>query len=167
MKQNKDREEFEKKIEDFEDWYDDAESVDGRDKNRDILWNYFQSYTQKKVEEVKCQDCSLEDKHICPDDRSTTRISRHCAGEDIQTIAGTLLKSKEWKEWYKYASKNMLFDVDETETVDMMSDGHFNSFIKFTKSKVRTELLEEIKKQIRDLQEEPTRAGIINLIEKL
>jgi hypothetical protein len=53
MKQNKDREEFEKKIEDFEDWYDDAESVDSRDKNRDILWNYFQSYTQKKVEEYK------------------------------------------------------------------------------------------------------------------
>jgi hypothetical protein len=107
-----------------------------------------QTLTQQRTE-LKCEDCSPEDKHICPTDRSTTRISRHCAGEDIQTIAGTLLKSKEWKEWYKYASENMLFDVDETETVDMMSDGHFNSFIEFTKSKVRTELLEEIKNYFR------------------
>ncbi len=119
-------------------WLDEDKTICNADKD------YILSFFDKQRTELKCEDCSPEDKHICPTDRSTTRISRPCAGQDIQTIAGTLLKSKEWKEWYKYASENMLFDVDETETVDMMSDGHFNSFIEFTKSKARTELLEEI-----------------------
>jgi hypothetical protein len=125
-------------MKDFKKWLDEDKTICKADKD------YILSFFDKQRTELKCEDCSPEDKHICPTDRSTTRISRPCAGQDIQTIAGTLLKSKEWKEWYKYASENMLFDVDETETVDMMSDGHFNSFIEFTKSKARTELLEEI-----------------------
>lgn len=79
------------------------------------------------------QDEVREDKYICQADHSTTRIARatECCGGYHQTIAGALLKSKYWKEWYDHASKNMLFDVDETLTVDAMSDEHFESFMKF------------------------------------
>lgn len=73
--------------------------------------------------------------HIIPDDDSTTIISRPCSGcGKHQTIAGALLGSAEWKLWYDHASKNMLYDVDETLTIDAMSDEHFRDFIKFVKN---------------------------------
>ena len=77
-----------------------------------------------------------QDSYIVPTDHSTTRIARatNCCGGEHQTIAGALLKSKEWEAWYDYASKNMLFDVDETAIVDAMSDKHFNAFIEFLKN---------------------------------
>ena len=153
--------------------YENEPIIFVNDKSWKKVKNFIQSLLTQQRTELECEDCSPEDKHICPTDRSTTRISRPCAGEDIQTIAGTLLKSKEWKEWYKYASENMLFDVGETETVDMMSDGHFNSFIEFTKSKVRTELLEEIPKKIKGKNKEFVEGynncldDISNLLKKL
>jgi len=86
---------------------------------------------------TKCDCCDEKDEHIFKDDRSTTRISRPCSGcGKHQTIAGALLKSKEWEKWYKYASENMLFDVDETLTVDAMSDEHWNSFMKFLNDEI-------------------------------
>lgn len=94
---------------------------------------------------TKCNCCDEEDEHIFKDDRSTTRISRHCSGcGKHQTIAGALLKSKEWDKWYKYASENMLFDVDETLTVDAMSDEHWNSFMKFLNNEVLKVVVEKI-----------------------
>lgn len=71
--------------------------------------------------------------HIIPEDESSTMLKRAttCCGGYHQTIAGALLGSKEWKKWYSYASKNMLYDVDETLTIDAMSDNHFRDFIKF------------------------------------
>ena len=77
----------------------------------------------------------MEEEYIDPKDKSTTRISLPCSGcGKHQTIAGALLKSKEWKKWYDYASKNMLYDVDETMMIDAMSNGHFADFIKFIKN---------------------------------
>jgi hypothetical protein len=74
-----------------------------------------------------------KDKHIIPDDDSTTRIARPCRGcGEHQTIAGAVLNSKEWQAWYDYASAKMLYDVDECLTIDAMSDDHWNDFIKFT-----------------------------------
>lgn len=73
--------------------------------------------------------------HIDPNDKSTTVTSRPCKGcGRHQTIAGAVLASKEWKAWYKYASENMLFDVDETMTIDAMSVEHWNEFIKYIKT---------------------------------
>lgn len=98
---------------------------------------------------TKCDCCDEKDEHIFPDDRSTTRISRPCGGcGKHQTIAGALLKSKEWEKWYKYASENMLFDVDETLTVDAMSDEHWNSFIKFLNDEVLKVVKLEIEKDL-------------------
>ncbi len=96
------------------------------------LENLARKVREEMVEE-KCPCCDIKDEHLIPGDRSTTRISRPCGGcNKHQTIAGALLKSKYWQDWYEYASKNMLYDVDETLTVDAMSDGHFDDFIKFT-----------------------------------
>ena len=76
-----------------------------------------------------------KDIHICEGDTSTTRLKRAttCCGGFHQTIAGALLGSPEWKNWYAHASKNMLYDVDETLTIDAMSNNHFRDFIKFIK----------------------------------
>lgn len=73
-----------------------------------------------------------QNKHIIKGDKSTTRIARAtiCCGYH-QTIAGALLKSKEWNSWYKYASDNMLYDVDETMTINAMSDKHWLAFVDF------------------------------------
>jgi hypothetical protein len=99
---------------------------------------------------TKCNCCDEEDEHIFKDDRSTTRISRPCSGcGKHQTIAGALLKSKEWEKWYKYASENMLFDVDETLTVDAMSDEHWNSFMKFLADEVLKVVVEKIEEEIK------------------
>ena len=76
-----------------------------------------------------------QDKYYNQADTSTTRIARTtsgCCGGYHQTIAGALLKSKYWAEWYNHAQKNMLWDVDETQECDGLSDGHFEDFIKFT-----------------------------------
>lgn len=76
---------------------------------------------------------NMEDKHIIPEDESSTRIARLCKGCGYhQTIAGALLGSDYWKKWYTYASKNTLFDVDETLAIDAMSDEHFREFMDFS-----------------------------------
>ncbi len=78
----------------------------------------------------------MKDIHICKNDDSTTIIKKAtngCCNGYHQTIAGALLNSPEWDKWYKHASENMLYDVDETLTVDAMSDKHFKDFIKFIK----------------------------------
>lgn len=77
-----------------------------------------------------------KDIHINPDDDSTTviQVATDCCGGHHQTIAGALLKSDEWKRWCKHASKYMLYDVDETESLGIMSDRHWNDFIKYIKN---------------------------------
>jgi hypothetical protein len=95
------------------------------------------------------QKTEEKDIHICPDDDSTTVIAKktECCGGQHQTIAGALLKSKYWKDWYAHASKNMLRDVDETETIDAMSDGHFEEFVQFAKKKALEECVEVVRKE--------------------
>lgn len=96
------------------------------------------------------------DKHLDPTDPSTTRIaiSTTCCGGEHQTIAGALLKSKEWKEWYDHASKNMLYDVDETLTIDAMSDGHFASFMDFVREKQDSYWKERVRKEVMSVIEQ-------------
>lgn len=96
----------------------------------------------------------LKDKHICPYDDSTTIIEQTtngCCGGYHQTIAGALLKSKYWKDWYKHATTNMLFYVDETLTIDAMSDTHFESFIEFIISNAIDQAIEQERKEIIDI----------------
>ena len=75
-------------------------------------------------------------KDIRISDKSSTILKRatKCCGGYHQTIAGALLGSKEWGLWYKHASKKMLYDVDETQEIDAMSDNHFQDFIRFIKT---------------------------------
>ena len=76
-----------------------------------------------------------KDTHIVEGDTSSTMLQRatKCCGNFHQTIAGALLGSPQWEAWYKYSSEEGLYDVDETATVDAMSDEHFASFIEFCK----------------------------------
>lgn len=71
--------------------------------------------------------------HIVPDDKTSTCIQRatDCCDGYHQTIAGALLKSPEWSLWKK---SNPSFDIDETETIDAMSDNHFQAFLEFCKT---------------------------------
>lgn len=89
------------------------------------------NHQSSNVEE-RIKNMEQTEEHIIPEDESTTILSRTCSGcERHQSIAGALLRSKEWRAWYKYASENMLYDVDETLTIDVMSDNHWNDFIRF------------------------------------
>lgn len=76
-----------------------------------------------------------KDIYIIPEDPSTTLIKRAttCCNGHHQTIAGALLGSPQWEDWYAHASKSNLFDVGDTETIDVMGDKHFQAFIKFCK----------------------------------
>lgn len=78
----------------------------------------------------------MKNTHIIPDDTSTTLMDRgtECCGGKHQTIAGALLRSKYWDAWYKHASENKLFDVDETQECGEMGYKHFDEFIKFCKT---------------------------------
>jgi hypothetical protein len=76
----------------------------------------------------------MKNEHIIDVDNSTTIMSRPCSCGRHQTIAGALLRSPQWRAWYEHASENMLYDVDETQTIDAMSDGHFQAFMKFCKT---------------------------------
>jgi hypothetical protein len=90
---------------------------------------------------------TIIDKHIIPDDDSTTRIARPCKGCGWhQTIAGAVLNSKEWKLWRKHASEKMLYDIDECEMIDAMSDSHFRDFIKFTIKNYEKEIQKQNRK---------------------
>src|SRR3990167_11546733 len=66
----------------------------------------------------KCGKCGKhKDIYFNPEDESTTLLFRatSCCKGHHQSIAGALLRSPEWKSWYDYAKKHMLFDVDETQ----------------------------------------------------
>lgn len=111
----------------------------------------------KEKKEIK-----KEDKYIFQNDNSTTRIARatDCCGGYHQTIAGALLNSEYWKDWYEHASKNMLFDVDETLTIDAMSDEHFRSFMKFCLDSYANKKLEKVKEKIKILERNGKWKGI-------
>jgi hypothetical protein len=47
---------------------------------------------------------------------------------------GLSLNSPEWKEWYKHAEDNMLFDVCECVEADMISPEHLKAFYNFIKT---------------------------------
>lgn len=96
----------------------------------------------------KIKELKNVEEHIIPEDDSTTIISRPCSGcGKHQTIAVALLNSKYWKDWYNYASENMLYDVDETFTIDAMSDNHFDDFIKFIISQHNELLIKKIEEK--------------------
>lgn len=65
--------------------------------------------------------------------KKKTKLSHPCKGcGEHQSIAGALLKSDYWKRWYEYAQQgNTLFDVDETQEIDAMSDEHFEAFMSY------------------------------------
>lgn len=44
----------------------------------------------------------------------------------------SLVSSPEWKAWYKHASENMLYDVDECAELGIMSAKHFKDFMEFS-----------------------------------
>lgn len=94
---------------------------------------------------MKNKPTKKEHKYLNQADKSTTRIAKYtgCCGGYHQTIAGALLKSKEWEEWYDYAGKNMLFDVAETHETDAMSDNHCKAFIEFIKQQAKKEAGDE------------------------
>ena len=75
----------------------------------------------------------MTDIHIIKGDETSTRMARvtKCCNGQHQTIAGALLSSKYWKDWYNDNMITHSFGVDETQETDAMSDEHFEAFIKF------------------------------------
>jgi hypothetical protein len=73
----------------------------------------------------------MEIKYIADKDSTMLFRGTSCCDGGHQTIAGAILSSPQWKAWYEYQMKNPTFDIDESQTCDMMSDKHFQAFISF------------------------------------
>ena len=82
-----------------------------------------------------------KDIYIVPEDSTSTRIAIPCAGCGFhQTIAGAILRSPQWQLWKEEVSRRMgveplegVYDVDECEMCDAMSQEHFQDFLNFCK----------------------------------
>jgi hypothetical protein len=49
------------------------------------------------------------------------------------SIWKTVIESPQWKKWHDYAWPKMLYDFPEVEELGIISEGHFQEFIKFCK----------------------------------
>ena len=76
---------------------------------------------------MNCNRCGIPyEEHTC--------YWSACVGcNGHSSIHKTLVESPEWRKWYKYASENHLYDVDETMELGIMSEGHWKDFLKFVK----------------------------------
>lgn len=127
--------------------------------------------TEKQVKKERKNNSQNQDKYINPNDDSTTRIARatSCCGGYHQTIAGALLKTKEWEDWYEHASKNMLFDVAETTELDAMSDEHMRAFLDFILQSQRQMMIKEVERlEENEWNEDKCKAlqEVLNLLQK-
>lgn len=51
-----------------------------------------------------------------------------------ESIWKTLVKSCEWKAWYKFQQgEDQQYDTDEAQEIGAMSKNHWNDFVKFIK----------------------------------
>lgn len=51
------------------------------------------------------------------------------------TFWSTVITSPQWKAWKEYAKPKMLYDFDENEELGIISNEHFQDFIKFIKKR--------------------------------
>jgi hypothetical protein len=58
----------------------------------------------------------------------------HCSDGAHNSWWVSISKTPQWEEWYKHASKNMLYDVDECLDCGWMSENHAKDFLNFIAS---------------------------------
>jgi len=54
-----------------------------------------------------------------------------CCEDKHQTFFGAVVSSPQWELWQKNQRKNPTRDLSEVEETGVMSDGHFQEFLKF------------------------------------
>ena len=75
----------------------------------------------------------------------------HCSDGPHFSWWQAIVRTPEWKAWYTYASKNMLYDVDECQECGWMSEGHARDFMAFVRKQGREDLLDEMNHEERKL----------------
>ena len=55
----------------------------------------------------------------------------HCSDGAHPSWWNSISRTPQWEAWYKYASKNMLYDVDECLECGWMSEQHAKDFMEF------------------------------------
>lgn len=75
----------------------------------------------------------------------------HCTDGDHPSWWVSIAGTKQWKEWYKYASKNMLYDVDECVECGWMSEQHAQDFLNYIESRTKQDTVKEVMEKIFDL----------------
>jgi len=50
-----------------------------------------------------------------------------------QTYHNTIVNSNIWKAWTKHAEEHILFDMPESIECDLLSDAHWDAFIKWVR----------------------------------
>lgn len=80
---------------------------------------------------------SYIDAHFIPKEEVEKQLwERPCSGcEHHDTFWKTVVQSPQWKEWYEHASKNTLYDVDESQELGIISAKHFQDFMHFNLNK--------------------------------
>ena len=61
----------------------------------------------------------------------------HCSDGEHPSWWLSIVKTPQWEAWYKHASKNMLYDVDECQECGWMSEAHAKDFLAFIYSQAR------------------------------
>lgn len=103
------------------------------------------SDVREKMTEDIVRHCLLA-KQEALEEQGLYRYWEPCDGckDGHPSIWKTLVESPQWKAWYDHASKNMLYDVDESQELGVMSPKHFQDFMRFSSQEAEKAVLEEI-----------------------
>lgn len=87
------------------------------------------------------------------EEKGLHRYWEPCAGckDGHPSIWKTLVESPQWKAWYEHASKNMLYDVDESQELGAMSTKHFQDFMGFNSQEAEKKVLEDLLTKTEDI----------------
>ena len=69
--------------------------------------------------------CECEKEHAWAKDASVY----NCSDGTHNSWWISITHTPQWAAWYKYASENMLYDVDESQECGWMSDEHAKDFL--------------------------------------
>ena|SRR3990167_2007111 len=106
----------------------------------------YPCYDLRKKYSFRCGTCGLP---IPPKAAEEVGWSKdcgvyHCSDGDHNSFWKSIVATDEWEAWYKHASENNLYDVDECQECGWMSEGHAKDFLAFVVAKERKRLREAV-----------------------
>ena len=94
------------------------------------------------------EESPVEGKHGWDNEKGVYNCSDGAHNSWWISIANT----PEWQAWYKHASQNMLYDVDECQECGWMSEAHARDFMEFTKQETLRTYKEELRGKVMEIK---------------